>query len=291
MLKKLLIFSFSPVQGFISASRRPRDLFTGSYIISYLTERVIKDLGLKDKVIYPVIKEEGSHLANYPNKFIAVVEENMCDEVEGKFREIWKGICEEVWKGLELKHAEDQFWRHVDNYFNPVCSCLEFLDKDSWEDILGVSENLEGEPYAFTYDLLERLLGAKKSWRPYRGVVDAHTFKGKYPNGCTMCGERLHLAIDWDNKKEFFKEKDARHIREGEKLCGVCLVKRFAVKYYFKNHFGKDLWHYPSTEEVAGINFKKKLRKFRDEIKEDYKKLVGKLQETPYIIRNPIIKT
>ncbi|WP_459774973.1 type III-B CRISPR-associated protein Cas10/Cmr2 [Aquifex pyrophilus] len=50
----LLLFSFSPVQGFLSTSRKTKDLFAGSYIISYLTEEVINRLKLKDKVIFPV---------------------------------------------------------------------------------------------------------------------------------------------------------------------------------------------------------------------------------------------
>lgn len=306
-MTKLLIFSFSPVQGFISTSRKPRDLFTGSFIISYLTQRLIEKTKLKDKVIYPVI-QENSHgtLANYGNKFVAVVEEDLCQKVKEKFRETWNDICSEVWKGLKMKinsKVEEQFWYQANNYFNVFCVCLDFIDKSKWMDVLQLTEeNLKGtsgDKYAFTYDIAERLMGAEKSWRPYIPIVEGFKYEDKegkkmYPDGCTMCGERLHLAFDWRERKDVFREKEARHIRDGERLCGVCLVKRFSVKFYFEDILGEDFWHFPSTEEIAGIKFKEKLKeKLREEpdsgIKEGIQRLGKFLEDSPYIIKKPVI--
>ncbi|WP_457599996.1 type III-B CRISPR-associated protein Cas10/Cmr2 [Hydrogenivirga sp.] len=311
MKGKLLIFSFSPVQGFISASRRPRDLFTASFILSYLTKELIEKLRIKDKVIYPVIGSENEgNLANYPNRFIAMLEKDVnCEDIKGQFKNIWVGICQKIWNGLSLKldnksEVENQFWLHVNSYFNPFCLCLDFVGENKWKEVLDIKEGVPAEDdYAFTYDLAERLLGAKKSWRPYEGLIDAH--KGeRYPDGCTMCGERLHLAFNWknikskNNKEGIFKDEDARHIRESEKLCGVCLVKRFAVKYYFKDKgiLKEDFWHFPSTEEIAGIKFKERLKDLlkneRDgELLNLLENLSKELEDTPYIIKNPIIKT
>ena len=317
-MNKLLIFSFSPVQGFISTSRKPRDLFTGSFIISYLTQKLIEETDLKDKVIYPVLKENSQKiLANYGNKFVAVVEEELCQEVKEKFEEIWRKICSEVWKGLKLNvngEVEEQFWCQVNSYFDVFCICLDFINIDKWKEILELTEEeiegISGDNYAFTYDLAERVMGAKKSWRPYIPIVDSLRYeresKGEikeiYPDGCTMCGERLHLAFDWQKKGEIFDEKEARHIRNGERLCGVCLVKRFAVKFYFKDEFNRgndnedlDFWHYPSTEEIAGIKFKKRLKEKleeepNEEIKADLQNLAELLEDTPYIIKKPIVK-
>ncbi len=316
-MNKLLIFSFSPVQGFISTSRRPRDLFTGSYMISYLTQELIKRLDNKVKVIFPVIESsrEREELANCGNKFVALVEEELCQEARKKFTEIWTEICSKVWKCLKLdvnREVEEQFWRQVNGYFNVFCTCLDFVDIDKWKEILELTkeevEGINGDNYAFTYDLSERVMGAKKSWRSYIPVVDSLRYKGKkgeetYPNGCTMCGERLHLAFDWRERKNVFREeKVSQHIRDGERLCGVCLVKRFAVKFYFEDKFNKeknnkdlDLWHYPSTEEIAGIKFKEKLKEKleeepNEEIKAGLQNLAKLLEDTPYIIKKPIVE-
>ncbi len=306
MPKKLLIFSFSPVQGFILTARRPRDLFTGSYIISYLTKEVIERTDLRKKVIYPVIENNDQELANYPNKFIAIVEEDK--KLKEKFKEIWNEICENVWNSLDLKLEQKekvyrQFLNHVESYFNIFCECRGFISENEWKNILGLEKeagnNKEEKEYSYTYDLTERILGAKKSWRPYRNVIDDTTYtdedgKEKYPDGCTMCGERLHLAFEWKKKDEIFSEKDARHIKKNEKLCGVCLVKRFAVKYAFKKDLGDDFWHYPSTEEIAGIRFKARLKDVLKE-HEDIKRLIQEIyeilekEEAPSIVRKSVI--
>ena len=307
-MKNLLIFTFSPVQGFISASRRPRDLFTASFILSYLTEQVIRSLksDLKE-LIYPQINESQSeNLANYPNRIVAIVEdENIGSKAEKKFKEIWRNIYSSVLNELNLKNeVKEQFEKQAENYFNVFSVCIPFIDKNKWKEILSVEveENLNADDYGYTYDLTERLLGAKKSWRPYRAQIDNYAYaikkEGKvitlFPDGCTMCGERLHLAIDWspENLKKVFKEgrKASRHIREGEKLCAVCLTKRFAVKYYFEAEkvFSDDLWHYPSTEEIAGIKFKKALAEKlsgENDVHKYIESLVKELEDTPYKLK------
>jgi len=300
--KKLLIFTFSPVQGFISTARKPRDLFTGSYIISYLTKELIKRSGLKDRVVFPKLRKEEKGLANYANKFVAIVDKCICEELKEKFKEIWKEIYKSVWQGLNLKlsdkdNVHKQFLKHVENYFNVFCECRDKVYKEEWKSILDIPEevikNIDGDEYAFTYDLTERILGAKKSWRPYLGVMDDTTYKDdygkdKYPDGCTMCGERLHLAINWKKKDKIFHTY-AYQIRKNEKLCGVCLVKRFAVRFAFKNNAVKEKWNFPSTEEIAGIKFKQKLK----ELVNQDKKLEGLLRNlymnivnTPYIVKS-----
>ena len=305
--KKLLIFTFSPVQGFISTARKPRDLFTGSYIISYLTEELIKRSKLKEKVIYPQLRCEDSNLANYPNKFIALVEENICEKLKKEFEKIWEEIYEGVWRGLNLKLNDQkekvykQYLKHVKNYFTVFCECTELVSEEKWKKILKIPEEelkdlRAKDNYAYTYDLTERILGAKKSWRPYRNVVDDTTYydkevKEKYPNGCTMCGERLHLAFDWKNKDNVFNEGDKYHVRKNEKLCGVCLVKRFAVKYYFRN-LKEKFWNFPSLEEIAGIKFKKKLQEKLEKnphIKEKLERLYENLKDTPYTLSEGLL--
>jgi len=300
--KKLLIFTFSPVQGFISTARKPRDLFTGSYIISYLTKELITRSGLKNNVVFPRIKDEEESLANYANKFVAIVDKCVCEELKETFKEIWKEIYESVWEGLNLKLSDkgkvyEQFLKHVENYFSVFCECRDLVNKKEWKRILEISgkdvERIDGDEYAFTYDLTERVLGAKKSWRPYKGIIDDAVYKDengkdKYPDGCTMCGERLHLAIDWKKKDEIFGDYTYQ-IRKNEKLCGVCLVKRFAVKFSFKNKAIKEKWNFPSTEEIAGIKFKQKLKgiiKQDKELEGILRSLYTKIVKTPYIVKS-----
>jgi CRISPR-associated protein Cmr2 len=72
MNKLLHIFTFSPVQGFISNSRRLSDLYHSSLLLSTLTESLMEKLikDLNTEIIYPVPVENGQGLANYPNRIV-----------------------------------------------------------------------------------------------------------------------------------------------------------------------------------------------------------------------------
>lgn len=323
---KLLIFTFSPVQGFISTARKLRDLFTGSYILSYLAEQVVK--GLKQngnvEVIYPRISEDFEDLANYPNRVVAIIRDDkdaegiiikdhpVASQAESKFRHTWKEIYTCVLINSELDRNLDgqvkkQFKNQVENYFNVFSVCVPLISRERWQEFLRLNENLDAEYYGYTYDLAERILGGKKSWRPYRSQIDDSICEVKkngeikriFPNGCTMCGERMHLSIDWDRDKlrDIFKEEDLRHLRKGERLCAVCLIKRFAVKYYFKEKeiLKEDFWHYPSTEEIAGLKFKLALAKKleddpnKNEIIKDVNELMEELEGTPYRLKKKLV--
>jgi CRISPR-associated protein Cmr2 len=85
MNKLLHIFTFSPVQGFISNSRRLSDLYHSSLLLSTLTEnlmKVIKDLNTE--IIYPVLVENGQGLANYPNRIVFLADGCICEDVVKK---------------------------------------------------------------------------------------------------------------------------------------------------------------------------------------------------------------
>jgi hypothetical protein len=94
MNKLLHIFTFSPVQGFISNSRRLSDLYHSSLLLSTLTkslmEKLIKDLNTE--IIYPVLVENGQGLANYPNRIVFLADKCICKDVIKNFQELWKGV-------------------------------------------------------------------------------------------------------------------------------------------------------------------------------------------------------
>ncbi|MCX7778604.1 MAG: type III-B CRISPR-associated protein Cas10/Cmr2, partial [Armatimonadetes bacterium] len=91
-----LVFSIGPVQGFIATARKTRDLWMGSYLLSYLIWHAIKVIAEKlgpDNLIYPSLleqplvdfwlsqkfalgerpEESRLRLATFPNKFNAIV--------------------------------------------------------------------------------------------------------------------------------------------------------------------------------------------------------------------------
>lgn len=134
-----LKFQIGPVQEFIAESRSVRDLWSGSYLLSWLMAAGLKALAMKagpDAVIYPNLKGQPlldlhlrdeiwksiivngksvwDHLEhskanlltpNLPNVFLAVVHKDHAEAlatlVESAIRKEWKNIANAVWKFCE----------------------------------------------------------------------------------------------------------------------------------------------------------------------------------------------
>lgn len=283
MNKLLHIFTFSPVQGFISNSRRLSDLYHSSLLLSTLTEnlmKVIKDLNTE--IIYPVLVENGQGLANYPNRIVFLADGCICEDVVKKFQELWKRVYETVLREVldrvgiskeEKEKVREQAKLHLENYFRAYCECTNSEELKNWKEKLKQNLGKDYDDYAVAYDWTERKLGALKSKKPYEPLMDAYTYNGKeYPDGCTLCGERAHLAVDWKKLIENL-QKDIRHyLKEGEKLCGVCLVKRFAFYCLKKQTF-------PSVHDIANAKFKEELKDFEQNYKDRASELKSLLQQ------------
>lgn len=271
MNKLLHIFTFSPVQGFISNSRRLSDLYHSSLLLSTLTEnlmKVIKDLNTE--IIYPVLVEDGQGLANYPNRIVFLADECICKDVIKNFQELWEVVYETILRRVldevgiskeEKEKIEEQAKLHLENYFRAYCECTNSEELKKWKEKLKQNLGKDYDDYAVAYDWTERKLGALKSQKPYEPLIDAYTYNGgKHPDGCTLCGERAHLAVDWKKLIENLQKEDRlkyikHYLKEGEKLCGVCLVKRFAF-YCLKRQT------FPSVHDIANAKFKEELKDF-----------------------------
>jgi CRISPR-associated protein Cmr2 len=275
MNKLLHIFTFSPVQGFISNSRRLSDLYHSSLLLSTLTESLMEKLikDLNTEIIYPVLVEDGQGLANYPNRIVFLADECMCEDVVKKFQELWKRVYETTLREVldrvgisreEKEKIEEQAKLHLENYFRAYCECTNSEEVKKWKEKLKQNLGKDYDDYAVAYDWTERKLGALKSKKHYEPLMDVYTYNGgKHPDGCTLCGERAHLAVDWKKLKESLQEdkrednirRISHYLKEGERLCGVCLVKRFAF-YRLKRQT------FPSVHDIANAKFKEELKDF-----------------------------
>jgi len=128
-----LLFAIGPVQGFIAAARKTRDLWMGSFLLSYLTWHAIKVIAEQlgpDHVLFPsmlgqplvdfwlckegVVTQKPSsdrlRLATLPNRFFAVVPAEQAEELarqaEKAVREEWKRLAEKVWQEICQKVPE-----------------------------------------------------------------------------------------------------------------------------------------------------------------------------------------
>ncbi len=144
-----LLFTIGPVQAFISAARRTQDLWTGSYLLSYLNWcaiQVIADAIGPDAVIFPnlvgqplcdrwlhskgILSEsprlEDLILPSLPNRFLAIVPtsqgEDLAKEAADRVRSQWQEISQAVRLDLETVLGQPPAWsktweRQITNLF------------------------------------------------------------------------------------------------------------------------------------------------------------------------------
>lgn len=109
MREALLLFSIGPVQSFINHSRKTRDLYAGSYLLSYLMAEVIKELENNKSIemLFPISPEQaerGQDL-NIPNRLVARVvgydtsmQRELGAQLEQFVRSKFEAICLSVFK-------------------------------------------------------------------------------------------------------------------------------------------------------------------------------------------------
>ncbi|MEO8495729.1 MAG: type III-B CRISPR-associated protein Cas10/Cmr2 [Planctomycetota bacterium] len=235
-----LHFSFGPVQSFVSQSRRTRDLWTSSFILSRLAESAMSAIQPQfGKIVLPsfdpaLANRNDRPTANVPNRFLAELNSGVDGLKAGNaaaqaLRDEWKRMAESVWtKFVQPIATTDSNTRKIwDRQINRF-----------WDITWGISE--------------EDILPRRKNWRTGPLTVE----EGDH---CTMTGQWQELSgfirsREKDKQNKFWEA--LRNVRDvgcldldtDERLCSIALVKRFYPKAA-----GIKANNWPSTAYVAAI--------------------------------------
>ena len=312
-----LLFTINPVQDFIKVARKTSDLWSGSYILSYLTfkamEFIIDEYG-PDHIIYPNLlfqplvdkkiieklkdyvkddvnklqyNEEKLMIANFPNRFLAIIpfDVNIASKVEESFKNAIHELSEFISQKLGFTSYE-KIEEHLLSYFQIYWAILPWTDEldinsetktshekaiQDYRFLVSLSNDNElleivkfltenpayktttklGSVYSLLLVLVEKLLAARKSFRnPIKNLF----YKS---NGCkcTLCGEFNAIIKIQDLCKENRNYRSLINlIQENEHLCGVCITKRL-FPLFADEKLGIKL-KFPSTSEMASIGTK-----------------------------------
>ncbi len=142
---------------------------------------------------------------------------------------------------------------------------------DHWRAVcedLGEARRSFGVAYPWLAGFAAQALSARKNLRDFHQTDP----QGEPGHKCTLCGQlsAVHPASidggDAGDLSRFWNEarkvdrargrlKLLGRIRGGERLCAVCLTKRFALDAHFENELGIDRHVFPSTSTVAAAQF------------------------------------
>jgi CRISPR-associated protein Cmr2 len=267
-----VLFTLGPVQSFIKAARTVRDLWSGSYLLSYLTFRAMKAVADKcgaEAIVFPnyadlpltkwYAKREREGLLEpcIPNRFLAEVpatEARACAETaEQACRDAWHEIAEAVRGKLRTKLPDDTLAEGSTLWDQQIVSFFEVY----------TAACPAGGDWCGAHQHAQRVLAAKKARRPfpqYEPYPDPLPPNFKVPQKDTLLGTFEHVGPgDFGEASRFWANaaKDAKfpggRVSRRERLCAVSLVKRFAWTLVFADRFGCDTsaLRFPDTATIA----------------------------------------
>ena len=287
----LLSFFLGPVQPFIASARSVRDLWSGSFLLSWLTRSamspVLENPGLGDdaflmpfqpSLVWDRCLKAGGELpaASLPNRFLAMIPADpegkmaltLAEQCKSSCRNAWKEICERVRQGFDEKMGAralsadwDRLWNsQVDTFFEIQAASLPLRSCDQATLSHLLSEQ-EFDPKRTScqwwgaLNLMARLLEAQRA----EGYVPAYRAAGHVPQKCTLLGtyEQMGPAA-FDDSNVFWRALAqpswyGTRIRPVERLCAVSLIKRFAWPAFFREelHLEPRAGYYPDTATIA----------------------------------------
>ncbi|WP_419788196.1 type III-B CRISPR-associated protein Cas10/Cmr2 [Pseudodesulfovibrio sp.] len=242
-------FSLGPVQEFVAQARRTRDLWAGSFLLSFLTGKAMCSvLANGGRILFPDVQNDNlikaistkqgtPFIGSLPNRFVAELPAKYLEAPEQAVRSAWKQIADAVWKrfvepvqtgGKDTKAIWD---RQVGNF---------------WE--IYWCEGAEGA------------LNARKAWRS--------------PSVLSEEGEQCVIMAGWQEISGYFraqnrKQQDAfwgsirnspgqgeHDLRADERLCSIALIKRLFPRVAQEAiGWEVNVMNWPSTAYMAALPF------------------------------------
>jgi len=253
-----LHFTLGPAQEFVGQARRTRDLWAGSFLLSYLAARAIEGMEGDSRVVFPdtshdllvtwledcAAAEHVPAFATLPNRFTVegVDLEARAQEASHAVREAWLELADAVWQELVAALGEA--------FMGPDVRAI-------WERQVAAQW-----PLMWVVGSDPTALEQRKNLRSFRSAAEPG-------EKCTQCGYRQSLSPSPEAGRravvEFWASLSDGVSRSGnigrrefkangrERLCAVCTIKRL-FPLVARDVLG---WQvevgYPSTDFLAAV--------------------------------------
>lgn len=253
--------SIGPVQAFVAQSRRTRDLWGSSYLLSFLAGHAMS--GAVDKggrIVRPNVDNdplcrwirgqgdgEAPRMGSLPNRFAIETDGNPRDVAEAAIARLeaaWDRACKAVWDG----------------FVEPAAGVGNGT-RDIWQRQVGPGAFWEIAWTAEPAEARSGLLARRKLWRSHRPPDEPG-------DKCTVMRDRQELSGferargsgDGERQNGFWSQVRGRlgslELRDDERLCAIAMVKRlFPNPKVAREALGWDIdmSHWPSTVYVGAL--------------------------------------
>jgi len=211
-MPSLVALSVGPIQEFIAAARRTRDLFAGSKLLSELSKAAAK--GLKEAGGITIFPAPACNLEFDSEDLIANI---ILAEVDGNPSEALE----------KAKKAVQECWINIANKVYANFANEDVLRKDVWDsqisdvlELYGAWESLEKDnPFQSARASLMRILAGRKSLRNFSSSAQ---FEG-LPKS-SLDGQRDTVLVE--KPKWSKRSKRLLRVKKGEQLDCIGVIKR-----------------------------------------------------------------
>lgn len=256
-----LDFSIGPVQGFVSQSRRTRDLWGSSYLLAFLSAHAMHGAEQAGgRIVQPIVRDdplyrwasgdrsgEAPRFGTLPNHFVAAVDGDARRVALAAIESLysaWKRVHEVVWMGF-VAHAAptgddtEAIWnRQVESFWEVMWA----------EEDRGASS-----------DGSQAVIGAfarRKTWRSQHPSEEPG-------DKCTLMHDLQelsgHVRAHHRNRQDRFWQAvrsrvGALDFRDNERLCAIALVKRLLPRVAADAMgWEVDASRWPSTAYIGAV--------------------------------------
>lgn len=253
-VRSRLDISIGPVQGFVAQSRRTRDLWGSSYLLSFLAAHAMRGAEKAGGRIVQPIKEddplfrwvagervgEVPGIGTLPNHFVVETEDpprELARAAVDAFGSAWSRVAEAVW---------DRFVGPASPSGDGTSRIWDRQVSGFWE-LIWTAGPLDGP---------QGLLARRKHWRTHQPADEPG-------DKCTIMHDLQELSghvSRWRKQEqdEFWNRVDQRlgslDRRDDERLCAIALIKRlFPGVASVALGWPVDASHWPSTVYVAAV--------------------------------------
>jgi CRISPR-associated protein Cmr2 len=181
--------SFAPVQGFIEKSRKLRDLYGASLILSYLSQKIIEELHQHSnvEVISPALIKVSEGM---PNKILVKGSFIERDHVQNILLKHWQHLLLVCREWVEDKIPATYHWAQTPEQIGIEKGAWERWGSHTWELFWGYGDS----PQAAMESLENNKL--KRNWTGINWVGESSSLSGIDAIAWPRLGERRNLRID-----------------------------------------------------------------------------------------------